>query len=616
MIHKTMSYISVALTAALFSCAVFLLQFNASADTVDDVIVDVPVACTMSDHLDTAHATTINPGQSAEGIGTTTFTVFCNDSSGYSIYAVGYSNTEHGNTDLLATNAANPNIATGLATSGNTSAWAMKLIPVTTASSGTSQPYAPTIENNYDDYNIIPSSYVKVATFPSNTDFTIGSSLQSTYRAHISGLQPADTYNGKVKYTLVHPASEEPLQPQPSTAGCINYHANASNALGTMGCQSATDGNSIDLLASNFSRAGYGFAGWSDSFDYATNPNAKFYGPQETITAPVGTTANGLSLYAVWVKSAGNLQDTNKVAELCGTGTNALTTAPTNGAANLSSVSALTDQRDNQTYAIAKLADDKCWMIENLRLENTGTDNTNGSLSQGYGGQFAGLAAPETADKFSITYSANSLYSNDGTDNATNIGTSNIAYRMPRYNDINTPASTADRPQNPTTNSATNSTSNASMYSYGNYYTWHAAIADTTAYSSGDHDTTSICPTGWKIPLGNTSTGDIEQGASDAANKVPGFSYLDRKMGGTGQSHSAAADSLRWRKFPANFVYSSYVLSGSVDNRGSDGYYWSSTAATSYNSYSLSLNSSIVYPGTGRYSKYLGSTVRCVVSGV
>ena len=270
-----------------------------------------------------------------------------------------------------------------------------------------------------------------------------------------------------------------------------------------MGCQSASDGNSIELLASNFSRTGYGFAGWSDKFDYATNPSAHFYGPMETITVPTGTTANGLSLYAVWIKSQGSIQDQSKVASVC----NSLTTAPTDGTANLTSVSALTDQRDNNTYAIAKLADDNCWMIENLRLESTAEHNSDGTLAQGYGtsatyGNFGGLADAESMN-FTGTTMANSLYYS-GTQSGTasiNIGTSNNpGYRMPRYNNLNTSA----RATNPTSNTFPENNTTGGMYSYGNYYTWHAAIADLTYNGTNNQSTTgtSLCPAGWHLPTG------------------------------------------------------------------------------------------------------------------
>ena len=616
-----------------------LLASNYSHATSRTVGASVTVseACTMTSTNDSPHTATLSPntysgasGSDYEnGIGKTTLAVVCNDSNGFAIYAIGYTGDSYDSANHTKLIGTNTNLAIDTAvydSSDTTSSWSMKVNKITD-STVSYNPQNMSILNSFDSWHAVPASYTKVAQYhastgSSTTDSTLGAKVTTTYAAYIAQNQPADTYIGQVKYTMVHPYTEAPLQPQPSTAGCINYHANASNAIGTMGCQSASDNASVTLLASNFSRTGYGFAGWSDSFDYATNPNAKFYGPQETITVPTGTTANGLSLYAVWVKSAGNLQESSKVAELCGTGANSLTTAPTDGTANLTSVSALTDQRDNNTYAIAKLADGKCWMIENLRLEadNTRTPEKQ-ALAQGYGtsatyGNFGGLADAESTG-FTSTYSTNSLYSNDGSNDTINIGTSNYpAFRIPRYNNLNTPANANDRPQNPTSNSFTEDNTTAGMYSYGNYYTWHAAIADTTYYYSGDHNTTSICPTGWQLPLGDTSTGDIEEGAADATNKVGGFSYLDRKMGGTGESQSTAAASLRWSKFPNNFLYSGYFNTSSARTRGGYGYYWSSTASNknlSYYSYSLRLYGFNVYPGIDNENKYWGLSIRCTV---
>ena len=373
---------------------------NAEGDSaVDDVTITVPTACTMSGVVDSAHTTSMQAAtySGTGGIGKTTLTTHCNDNNGFSIYAVGFTNDTDGTNTLVGTTSSQT-INTGIYTSGATdSSWSMKVSKVTDSS----QSYNPqnmTITNSFDNWHTVPTSYTKVAEYhaatgSSTTDTVLGAKVETTYDAYISRTQTADTYTGKVKYTMVHPYNEEPLTPQPATPGCINYFANASDAVGSMGCQPATDGNSIVLLASNFSRTGYGFAGWSDSFDYATNPSAHFYGPNETITVPTGTTANGLSLYAVWMKSQGSIQDQSKVASVC----NSLSTAPTDGIANLTSVSALTDQRDNNTYAIAKLADGKCWMIENLRLESTAEHNSDGTLAQGYGtsatyGNFGGLA--------------------------------------------------------------------------------------------------------------------------------------------------------------------------------------------------------------------------------
>ena len=93
---------------------------------------------------------------------------------------------------------------------------------------------------------------------------------------------------------------------------------------------------------------------------------------------------------------------------------------------------------------------------------------------------------------------------------------------------------------------------------------------------------------------------------------------LDVAMGGTGAYQSGDAgttQSARWRSYPNNFVYSGYVSGSSVSNRGSYGYYWSSSANDSNYAYYLYFYSSLVLPGTNNYSKYSGRMVRCV-SGV
>ena len=577
-----------------------------NTDIVDQINITVPVSCTMSGTRQNTHNAEINNGQYNSNIGTTTLKAFCNDNEGFSIYAVGYTNNEIGK-NVLTSSTLGPthDIVTGTALSGNTSNWAMKLATVSNPTptypiiimGSTDDTEKQAGDPDYSTFQNVPSSYAKVAKRESSTDVGTtaeGATLTTTYQAYISPTQAAGTYTGQVKYTMVHPHNgEAPLSPQPSTAGCITYYANVSDAQGTMGTQcNLTDGASITLYASNFSRTGYGFAGWSDAYDYATNPNAKFYGPQETITVPEGTTANGLSLYAVWVKSVGTLQDADKVAELCGTTTSngTLVQAPAYGAgtATLSSVTALTDQRDNQTYAIAKLADGKCWMIENLRLDNQYTVGnnqndpsvTNASLSQGYDPSFIGLAEPESAD-FSNSTTANSLYSIDGS-TASTISGSYPGYRFPRYNKFNT---------NQRTENTTNA--NANTYSYGNYYTWHAVIADTTHYTSGNHNTTSICPTGWHIPTGKTS----------------GEYYTLN----TNANAGSTSVSTGLRAYPTNFLYSGYFTTSSAYYRGSYGYYWSSTAYSANYSYRLRLYSTYVNPGTDSSYKYLGSTARCVL---
>ena len=401
--------------------------------------------------------------------------------------------------------------------------------------------------------------------------------------------------------------------------GFINYSTNASGVEGTMGHQPVSDGMNVTLLASNFSRNGYGFAGWNTEPDYS----GTFYGPQETITAPAGASKNGITLYAVWVASAGSFQNTTEATSVC----NSLVTAPTDGTADLRSVSALTDSRDNNTYAIAKLADGKCWMIENLRLEaeNTRTPEKQ-ALAQGYGGQFIGLAdaEPAWADN---SAAANSLYYS-GTQEGTasvDIGTSNPSFRFPRYNHDNTNS----RVSNPTTN-------DAAMYSYGNYYTWSAVIADTSEYASDNQSitNTSICPTGWHIPTGGgayasgSTTGVNVTGNPSTYRELYNLSYkvmddvktayedvpngYQSYYGSATTNTSGDTASQAFRKFPNNFIYSGFAFNGAVGGRGSTGSYWSSTNYANRYMYLMDLNPSRVIPGTVNGYKYGGNSARCV----
>ena len=556
--------------------------------------VTVAEACSLAVNNVSPHTTTLTNNNTAEDVGSTTFTATCNDPSGLAIYAVGYSNDEFGNTNLIGSTG---NIATG--TNDTNSNWSMKVVNAT----GYTAP-----DFLQSSYTSVPSTYTKVASKNSNTTSATSFGVNATYRFHISATQPADTYTGKVKYTMVHPASEVPPAPQTTQSGKICYYPNGTAVAGTMGCQNIA--SSVTLLASNFSRSGYGFAGWNTEFDYS----GTFYGPNETIslnTADYSGTNPGLSLYAVWVKSVGSLQDSSKVTQLCGTGGTggSLITAPIDGTANLSSVSALTDQRDNNTYAIARLADGKCWMIENMRLENTATGNSDGSLAQGYNSSFAGLADPEEPSLFANVTTANSLYSTDGSTEKT-ISGSYQGYRFPRYNN-----------QNITSRADTITTNNNNVYSYGNYYTWAAAIADTTHYSTNNQSATgtSICPSGWHLPIGGNKSNEsnnefwayIVTGLNNGTNPANYDSNTQPYYTGTPEGSDV---SNKLRSYPNNFLYSGDVYSGSVGLRGSFGSYWSSTAYSSYYAYYLYLYSTSVYPGTYYYYKYNGRSIRCLSS--
>ena len=550
---------------------------------VDQVQVNVPVSCSLYGSGMSSHNATIPNGTYQSEIGTTTLKAFCNDPAGFAIYAVGFTGFEVGGTNstkLVGTTVSNwATISTGTATgivSGNdVSNWAMKLNTV----SSPAPDYPITLDNGFSSYSAVPASYTKVAHSNSSTDVgydAIGAELTTTYAAYISKTQAADTYTGYVKYTLVHPASEVPAQPLACTAGKICYYPNTTTTTGQMGQQSAADGNSVTLYASNFKRDGYGFAGWSDAYDYNTNYDAHFYGPNQTITVPEGTTANGLSLYAVWIPSVGSMQ--TDAITVC----NNLYQDPNDGTADLSSVSALTDARDGNTYAVASLADGNCWMIENLRLDDSSelsSDNTN-----------------------SPSLPLTNIYDTSSTSNHLS-PTSSVAYDATTapegWCETNSAACiNQSRLRTDNTTLYTNNASgvqNGNIYSYGNYYNWYSTTAGHGTYNktSGDVDG-DICPADWHLPTG-TSSGD--------------FYALNTTLNNNATDSTA---SNKLRSYPNNFIYSGVVYGASISYRNSGGGYWSSSASNGNDAHGLSFSSDIVYPGTDVGYKYSGRMVRCI----
>ena len=74
----------------------FLISNKVNADdtdVVDQVNIIVPTSCTMSGTGMNSHTANINNNTYTPNIGTTTLHAFCNDNGGFTIYAVGYTDT-------------------------------------------------------------------------------------------------------------------------------------------------------------------------------------------------------------------------------------------------------------------------------------------------------------------------------------------------------------------------------------------------------------------------------------------------------------------------------------------------------------------------------------------
>ena len=435
-------------------------------------------------------------------------------------------------------------------------------------------------------------------------DVTHGTNDEGEYEIAIGARASMGTDAGAYTNTFVITA----VSNYSCSVGDVCYYGNEEDA-GAMGNQTIPAGaTEVVLNGLNYRRDGYGFAGWSttlldpDDTNFASDfANATVYGPMETVEIPV---SGYLGLYAVWVPSAGDMQ----AWDGC-------------GAMNIGDVIALTDTRDGNTYAVAKLVDGNCWMIENLRLGSSNSDNSIGALSQGYGtsatyGDFSGLADAESSNFYDSTVANSLYYSGTQSGNASiNIGTTDYpGYRMPRYSNRNTPANVENRPQNPETNGY-------NMFSYGNYYTWAAAIADLTHYNTNSVTNTSLCPSGWRLPQGGNKNRIESDGDNDFWNLIviglnnevlPDNYNSYHRPYYSGVTESSSLDSVL-RSYPNNFLYSGNFNRNSVESKGASGFYWSSTAADDSYVLSMTMKNDRVAPGTGLGYKYNGYVIRCMV---
>ncbi|MBR3318923.1 BspA family leucine-rich repeat surface protein [Candidatus Saccharibacteria bacterium] len=196
---------------------ILLSSSKASADSSSavDISVTVPASCSLTVSPEDTLSTTITPGNRGF-IGTSTITSICNDPGGLAVYAIGYTNNIHGNNNLSADIGGNTiDIASNVTTGAPLdSEWNMTINAV----AGT---YAPTIVPEFDNAaHIIPTEYTKVAYRDTMTDIgdnATGAKFTADFNAYIKPTQAAGTYNGKVKFTLVHPSLKTAPASRPTT---------------------------------------------------------------------------------------------------------------------------------------------------------------------------------------------------------------------------------------------------------------------------------------------------------------------------------------------------------------------------------------------------------------
>ena len=236
------------------------------------------------------------------------------------------------------------------------------------------------------------------------------------------------------------------------------------------------------------------------------------------------------------------------------------------------------DIRDNNTYTIAKLADGRCWMTQNLDLPGeTALYSETSNVPEGY---------PESGE---VPYYTLPASSTEGFDDNTKA----FVYNSGNHTD--------------------SCTSSQPCYSY---YSWIAATAGsgmgmTTANPNAPYD---VCPTGWRLPTSSQIT-PLEN-HSELYNLLYAYGM---KTGGisanntTNPTGTTVYDNIKKGTLP-NIVLSGQCYQGSCTNAGNWTHLWSSTVSSAYHqTYTASIASWTVSSANNDVQRY-GFSVRCVAN--
>jgi uncharacterized protein (TIGR02145 family) len=235
------------------------------------------------------------------------------------------------------------------------------------------------------------------------------------------------------------------------------------------------------------------------------------------------------------------------------------------------------DTRDNEVYLVGKLADNKCWMLDNLRFDIVAHKDDISSANT------------------NITNSATLTSLKTGNRNAgNNYATAGVSYWTSSYS-YSAPLIAIKNASNDNWNPNTTTTSYGSgSGKIGVYYNYCAASAGSYCYGDGTSEGTSsgdaaedICPAGWRMPTGGSS-GEYQALYTAYSSNVTDFkNALSTPLSGS-------------------------FRDGSARSQGSYGSFWSSTRISDRAVYLLYVDSyDSAKPQLYDYS-FLGSSVRCL----
>ena len=329
--------------------------------------------------------------------------------------------------------------------------------------------------------------------------------------------------------------------------------------------------SSVTISSNAPVRDGYTFNGWC-TVQVADNESCTgtTYAAGSTYTLDQ-TGTNNLQLYAMWSGSGGG---GGYGEDHCDGTYPCMQNMPISTCTT--TATEVQDRRDGNVYKIQRLADGKCWMLDNLRLDPTQVD-------------LATLQGNTNASDQTLDY-----FLNGGGTTSDKYPTAGLANWASGYS-FSQPLTNADYKDQTTTSYGSGSGK------IGVYYNFCAASAGSYCYGNGTSAGTSvddagedICPAGWRMPTGGADTVTTD-GKGEYQALYTAYS-------------SNATDFRNALSTPL----SGNFLVGSASRQGSNGFFWSSTRNNDNNMYVLDVSSSRVRPQYYNL-RYVGASVRCLL---
>ncbi len=257
------------------------------------------------------------------------------------------------------------------------------------------------------------------------------------------------------------------------------------------------------------------------------------------------------------------------------------------------------DQRDGKEYWVARLADGKIWMTQNLDLDlNSRTELTpaNTDISDNW-----------TPVNTTISFTDTRVYNWQSS--------SFIPYSAdPGERYVYTSGTTADDSQYYSLAACQAEHPDCSMHNHiGNYYNWSAAVASNNTSSLAtkfDNAPDSICPAGWRLPIGRNSAD------TTVSREWNVLLYAEGIVGSRGNSYTQnGLDKMRTAPL---WLTRSGTVGGQnnyfqLHSFGVSSLYWSSTIFSVSYVYPFFAQSSNIIEAVNFNVRTPGSSVRCLV---